>query len=812
MALVTADRVRETSTTTGIGNFALSGAVAGRQAFSSVMVNNDTCYYTIDGGAEWEVGLCTWTSGSILIRSASQVYASSAGVGVLVTFSSGTKSVFLVSPAAQIKAAESISNKDFSGGYVGLTGYAINLWNSLKTFKHSLVSIAMGNRVVTFPDKDITVAGTTNETFINPALGTPASGNAANLTGTAVGLNIGGTASNITGIALIPNGGTGQATAQAAINALTQVSTATNEYALVKDTATGNAVWKATAGGVPSVFGRSGAITAQSGDYSAAQVTGAEAIANKDTSGGYAGLTGYAINLWNSVKTFKHSLVSIATVNRTATLPDKDITVAGLIDITGVNSGTNTGDNSANSLYANDYRLANFVAGVAYGRPDSFISINITTAGPNLTGTVYTLDTTQLQNSVFEFTGVLTSNWTVVVAAAAKEFQSENLTTGAFTLTIKTATGTGITWGIAEKTTWGMYCNGVNVEDKNSQKQTTLVAGANITIVGSNIQASGVEVATNKDASGGYVGLTGYAINLWNAAKTFKHSLVSVATANRTITFPDADVILDSRYQFSGADVSASNVVSVSASTSITAGQSGKTFKSVVAAVVAYTLPSAALGLNYVIQYNAFANTVSGTAGSLLLPDGTTTTTFTMPAVLGGEIWLFCDGTNWHIKTFGRTIVANAVNPNEVVALGQGDARYAAIGNAKKPGDIFVYSGTTAPAGAMAVPVAAADVSRAIYAALFAAIGTTWGVGVGGLTFGIPFVPADYAILQANANVGTNTVGAVIAHTHTYNSAALSAGSCAAGANYGALANTGSTGGSANLAAGVRFLLCLQYQ
>lgn len=42
----------------------------------------------------------------------------------------------------------------------------------------------------------------------------------------------------------IEYGGTGQTTAQEAINALTQVSSATNEYILTKDTATGNAIFK----------------------------------------------------------------------------------------------------------------------------------------------------------------------------------------------------------------------------------------------------------------------------------------------------------------------------------------------------------------------------------------------------------------------------------------------------------------------------------------------------------------------------------------------------------------------------------------
>jgi hypothetical protein len=44
-------------------------------------------------------------------------------------------------------------------------------------------------------------------------------------------------------------GGTGQSTAQLAINALSAVGAATNEHVLTKDTGTGNAIWKAAAGG-----------------------------------------------------------------------------------------------------------------------------------------------------------------------------------------------------------------------------------------------------------------------------------------------------------------------------------------------------------------------------------------------------------------------------------------------------------------------------------------------------------------------------------------------------------------------------------
>ena len=46
----------------------------------------------------------------------------------------------------------------------------------------------------------------------------------------------------------------------------------------------------------------------------------------------------------------------------------------------------------------------------------------------------------------------------------------------------------------------------------------------------------GLEVAANKDVSGGYVGLTGQAVNVWNSAKTFLAKIATAATGNWTHT------------------------------------------------------------------------------------------------------------------------------------------------------------------------------------------------------------------------------------------------------------------------------------
>ena len=63
MALVLKDRVKETTTTTGTGSFALAGAVTGYDSFGQIG-NGNTTYYAVylDGGSEWEVGIGTYTA------------------------------------------------------------------------------------------------------------------------------------------------------------------------------------------------------------------------------------------------------------------------------------------------------------------------------------------------------------------------------------------------------------------------------------------------------------------------------------------------------------------------------------------------------------------------------------------------------------------------------------------------------------------------------------------------------------------------------------------------------------------------------
>lgn len=100
MAFVLADRVRETTTSTGTTAVTLAGAVTGFQTFAAIGNANIT-YYTIagQGTSEWEVGIGTYTaSGTTLSR---DTVLASSNSGSLVNFSAGTKDVFCDYPAGR---------------------------------------------------------------------------------------------------------------------------------------------------------------------------------------------------------------------------------------------------------------------------------------------------------------------------------------------------------------------------------------------------------------------------------------------------------------------------------------------------------------------------------------------------------------------------------------------------------------------------------------------------------------------------------------------------------------------------------------
>jgi hypothetical protein len=101
MALVINDRVKESSSTTGTGTFALAGIVQGFETFSAGIGNNNETYYAAyeAGTNNWEVGLGTLDGTSANL--ARTTVLTSSNSDNLVNFTSGGLEIFCTLPASK---------------------------------------------------------------------------------------------------------------------------------------------------------------------------------------------------------------------------------------------------------------------------------------------------------------------------------------------------------------------------------------------------------------------------------------------------------------------------------------------------------------------------------------------------------------------------------------------------------------------------------------------------------------------------------------------------------------------------------------
>jgi hypothetical protein len=87
------------------------------------------------------------------------------------------------------------------------------------------------------------------------------------------------------------------------------------------------------------------------------------------------------------------------------------------------------------------------------------VAISTTGGTTTLTNVDYTND--QAKKRIIDVSGSLVSNATIVIPNASKQYRVFNRTTGSFTLTIKTTSGTGIE--VTQTTVADIYCDGSDV-------------------------------------------------------------------------------------------------------------------------------------------------------------------------------------------------------------------------------------------------------------------------------------------------------------------------------------------------------------
>lgn len=110
---------------------------------------------------------------------------------------------------------------------------------------------------------------------------------------------------------------------------------------------------------------------------------------------------------------------------------------------------------------------------IGYGQSSTFafdyVSISLT-GQPS----PYTLSGTNLNRIAYQFSGVLTANMEIIVPNTIQQYWIRNSTTGSYTLTVKTAAGTGVS--VVQNGAAIMYCDGTNVVEADTNNLSSPIA------------------------------------------------------------------------------------------------------------------------------------------------------------------------------------------------------------------------------------------------------------------------------------------------------------------------------------------------
>ena len=101
MVLQRADRIVETTTTTGTGTYSLGGAKVGFEAFVTRITTGNTVEYCATDGTDWEIGTGVFTDAAPDTLSRATIIASSNG-DAAVNWSVGTRDIFLTLSASRL--------------------------------------------------------------------------------------------------------------------------------------------------------------------------------------------------------------------------------------------------------------------------------------------------------------------------------------------------------------------------------------------------------------------------------------------------------------------------------------------------------------------------------------------------------------------------------------------------------------------------------------------------------------------------------------------------------------------------------------
>ena len=157
MALVYADRVQETSTTTGTGTYDLAGAATGYQTFVAGIGTANICYYCATDGTDWEIGIGIVTDAGTDTLSRTTIVASS-NSDAAVNWGAGTRTIFCTIPAVStwdIGDIKATARATASAGWVMAYGQELSRTTYWALFAEISTTYGVGDGSTTFNAPDL---------------------------------------------------------------------------------------------------------------------------------------------------------------------------------------------------------------------------------------------------------------------------------------------------------------------------------------------------------------------------------------------------------------------------------------------------------------------------------------------------------------------------------------------------------------------------------------------------------------------------------------------------------------------------------
>ena len=172
---------------------------------------------------------------------------------------------------------------------------------------------------------------------------------------------------------------------------------------------------------------------------------------------------------------------------------------------------------------------------IGFGQNVNFAFDYTPIALPSTGVSTYTLSIAEQNRIAYNFTGVLTANIAVIVPPTVQQYWVDNQTTGSFSLTVRTASGSG--YAVPQNSRAILYCDGTNVVNAvtagistpisivNGGTGATTASGARINLGGG---STGIAVFTSSTQSQGQAALGATLVG--SALFTSPASIASIST------------------------------------------------------------------------------------------------------------------------------------------------------------------------------------------------------------------------------------------------------------------------------------------